>query len=95
MDDDGKQGLEEDDLLDDAEVDALIRDTIVQTIGTDTHFDHNSFSQWTTEIIEGTLKRLAALGKPFKYVVTCNLAQKVIPSETSKMNLINRFKMTL
>lgn len=80
MDDDGKQGLEEDDLLDDAEVDALIRDTIVQTIGTDTQFDHDRFSQWTTEIIEGTLKRLAALGKPFKYVVTCNLAQQVIPS---------------
>lgn len=77
MEDDGKQGLEEDDLLDDADIDALIRDTIVQTIGSDTYFDHDSMGQWTNEILEGSLKRLAALGKPFKYVVTCNLAQKV------------------
>lgn len=77
MDDDGKQGLEEDDLLDDAEVDALIRESIVQTLGSDCQFEHSNMNQWTNEIIEGCLKRLAGLGKPFKYVVTCNLAQKV------------------
>lgn len=76
MDDDGKQGLEEDDLLDDAEVDTLIRAVIVQTVG-DNQFDYQSASQWTSEIIEECLKKLAGLSKPFKYVVTCNLAQKV------------------
>lgn len=75
-DDDGRQGLQEDDLLDDAEIDTLIRDIITQTIG-DSLFEHANVTSWTTEIVEGCLKRLAALRKPFKYVVTCNLAQKV------------------
>ena len=75
-DDDGRQGLQEDDLLDDAEIDTLIRDAILQTVG-DSLFDHEQIIVWTNEIVEGCLKRLANLTKPFKYVVTCNLAQKV------------------
>ncbi len=75
-DDDGRQGLQEDDLLDDAEVDTLIRDTISQTIG-ECLFDHAQMSTWTDEIVEGCLKRLNNMKKPFKYVVSCNLAQKV------------------
>ena len=77
-DDDGRQGLQEDDLLDDAEVDGLIRDTINQIIG-DSLFDHANIQAWTTEIVNGCLKRLASQRKPFKYVVTCNIAQKVHP----------------
>ncbi|EIE23536.1 dynein light chain 9, partial [Coccomyxa subellipsoidea C-169] len=61
--------------LDDAEVDALIRETIVLTLGSDSQFDHNNMNQWTNEIIEGCLKRLAGLGKPFKYVVPGDLLQ--------------------
>lgn len=76
FDDDARQGLQEDDLLDDAEVDTLIRDAILQTVG-DSLFDHEQITVWTNEIVEGCLKRLANLTKPFKYVVTCNLAQKV------------------
>jgi dynein light chain Tctex-type 1 len=30
----------------------------------------------SANIVEGALKRLAALNKPFKYVLTCNLTQK-------------------
>jgi dynein light chain Tctex-type 1 len=78
MDDDGKQGLEEDDLLDDAEVDTLIREVVVRTIG-DSHFDRESASRWTSEILAECLKKLTALSKPFKYVVTCNLAEKASP----------------
>lgn len=77
-DDDGRQGLQEDDLLDNAEVDGLIRDTINQTIG-DSLFDHANIKTWTTDIVDGCLKRLASQRKPFKYVVTCNVAQKVHP----------------
>lgn len=77
-DDDGRQGLQEDDLLDDTEVDGLIRDTINQTIG-ESLFDHANIKAWTTEIVDGCLKRLASQRKPFKYVVTCNIAQKVHP----------------
>ena len=46
-----------------------------QTIG-DSQFSHGKLNAWTNNIIEGCLKKLAALGKPFKYVVTCNLVQK-------------------
>ena len=77
-DDDGRQGLQEDDLLDNAEVDGLIRDTINQTIG-DSLFDHANIKAWTTDIVDGCLKCLASQRKPFKYVVTCNVAQKVYP----------------
>ena len=80
-DDDGRQGLQEDDLLDDAEVDTLIRDTISQTIG-ECLFDHAQMATWTDEIVEGCLKRLNNLRKPFKYVVSCNLAQKVRVHDT-------------
>ena len=48
---------------------------IVQAIG-DSQFAHSKLNLWTNNIVEGCLKKLAALGKPFKYVVTCNLVQK-------------------
>ena len=75
-DEDARQGLAEDDLLDEAEVDTLVREAIILAVG-DTPFQHEKFNQWTNGIIEGCLKKLAALAKPFKYVVSCNLSQKV------------------
>lgn len=47
----------------------------MQVVG-DNAFAHSKIDQWSSNIIEGALKRLAALGKPFKYIVTCNLTQK-------------------
>ena len=76
LDEDARQGLEEDDLLDDAEVDTLVREAIAQALG-ETQFKHDMVTQWTNGIIEGCLKRLSVLAKPFKYVVTCSLSQKV------------------
>ena len=32
--------------------------------------------QWTSNIVEQALKRLTALGKPFKYAVTAAIMQK-------------------
>lgn len=32
--------------------------------------------QWTNQCLENCLKRLTALNKPFKYVVTCIILQK-------------------
>jgi len=71
------QGLQEDDLLEESEVDTMMRQIISQTVG-DKQLDHNSIDQWTTEIIEGCLKRLTAFGKPFKFIVVCNVSQKVL-----------------
>ena len=47
----------------------------LQTIG-DAQFMLPKINQWSSNVVEGCLKRLAALNKPFKYVVTCNMTQK-------------------
>lgn len=33
-------------------------------------------SAWTNQCLEGCMKRLTALGKPYKYVATCIIMQK-------------------
>jgi dynein light chain Tctex-type 1 len=68
-------GIHEDELIDDAEVDSMIREAIAQVVS-DNPFIHAKINAWSSNIVEGCLKRLAALQKPFKYVVTCNLSQK-------------------
>jgi dynein light chain Tctex-type 1 len=68
-------GLTEDDLIDDAEVDTMVREAILAAVG-DSQFLHAKIDAWSGNIVEGCLKRLAALSKPFKYVLTCNLTQK-------------------
>ena len=61
----GEHTLCEEDLVDDAEVDTLIREAVAQVMG-ESMFLHTKTSQWTANIVEGCLKRLAALSKPFK-----------------------------
>lgn len=76
MEDEGLiDGLTEDDLVDDAEVDTMVRESISTSVG-DNQFLHAKIDTWSANVVEGCLKRLAALNKPFKYVVTCNLTQK-------------------
>lgn len=70
------EGLTEDDLIDDAEVDTMVRESINQAIGDGNQIIHSKLDTWTSNIIEGCFKRLTALSKPFKYIVTCNLSQK-------------------
>lgn len=69
------EGINEEDLMDDAEVDTMIRESITQVLG-DAIFLHSKIDVWVANIVEGCLKRLAAFSKPFKYVVTCNLQQQ-------------------
>ncbi len=68
-------GLNDDDLMDDAEVDTMVREAITATVG-ENQFVHSKIDAWSNNIVEGCLKKLAALNKPFKYVLTCNLTQK-------------------
>jgi dynein light chain Tctex-type 1 len=68
-------GMTEEDLMDDAEVDSMVREAINAAVG-DNQFLHSKIDLWSNNIVEGCLKRLAAVGKPFKYIVTCNLMQK-------------------
>ena len=69
------EGWNEEDLVDDAEVDTMIRESLTQVIG-DAAFLHAKCDIWVANVVEGCLKRLAAFQKPFKYIVTCNLQQK-------------------
>lgn len=61
----GQPLLQEEDLVDDADVDTLLREAIIQVMG-DNQFIHTKTAQWSASIVEGCLKRLAALAKPFK-----------------------------
>lgn len=70
MEDEGAppfDGLTEDDLLEDAEVDTMVREAITASVG-DNQFLHTKIDVWSNNIVEGCLKRLAALNKPFKCV---------------------------
>ena len=73
---DGRQGLTEDQLIDDAMMDTLIRESVSQTVG-DNAFSQARVHQWTSSMTDGCLKRLAALNKPFKYVCHFTLGQRV------------------
>jgi len=39
-------------------------------------YHHNKVAQWTSNVVEQCLRRLTALNKPFKYIVTCIIMQK-------------------
>jgi len=57
------------------EVNMVIKESVETTIGANT-YQHNKVSQWSSNIVEQSLKRLTALGKPFKYVVSVVILQK-------------------
>eukprot|EP00735_Rhodelphis_limneticus_P005312 TRINITY_DN17100_c0_g1::TRINITY_DN17100_c0_g1_i1::g.20946::m.20946 TRINITY_DN17100_c0_g1::TRINITY_DN17100_c0_g1_i1::g.20946 ORF type:complete len:131 (+),score=-0.94,sp/Q9Z336/DYLT1_RAT/69.03/7e-57,Tctex-1/PF03645.8/1.8e-37 TRINITY_DN17100_c0_g1_i1:54-395(+) len=68
------QGSEETSFVPD-DVNGIIRETIDQLLG-NTTYQHNKIGQWTSNVVEQCLKRLTALNKPFKYIVTCIIMQK-------------------
>eukprot|EP01113_Clastostelium_recurvatum_P029277 TRINITY_DN3530_c0_g1_i1.p1 TRINITY_DN3530_c0_g1~~TRINITY_DN3530_c0_g1_i1.p1 ORF type:complete len:122 (+),score=18.42 TRINITY_DN3530_c0_g1_i1:25-366(+) len=39
-------------------------------------YHHSKVGQWTSNVVEQCLRRLTALNKPFKYIVTCIIMQK-------------------
>ena len=61
----GQPLLREDELVDDGDVDTLLREAIIQVMG-ENQFVHTKAGQWSANIVEGCLKRLSALAKPFK-----------------------------
>lgn len=61
----GQALLQEEDLIDETDIDTLVREAIAQVIG-ENQFIHTKAGQWSANIVEGCLKRLAALAKPFK-----------------------------
>eukprot|EP00126_Sphaerothecum_destruens_P008135 Sdes_comp20101_c0_seq1m13098 len=57
------------------EVNNIIKESIEQSLQ-NTVYNHNKVSQWTANVVELCLKKLTALNKPFKYVVTNIIMQK-------------------
>ncbi len=56
-------------------MEGIIRDVVAATIG-EAPFQHAKMTPWVEAITEGCMKRLVALAKPFKFVVTTNVSQK-------------------
>lgn len=61
-------------VVEDAE--AIVRNAIHSTLN---EFNYNSkkVNEWTNSIVTGCLKELQALGRPFKYIITCVIMQKI------------------
>ena len=58
------------------EVQVLVNETVNTVIGSG-QFQHSLVDKWTSYVVEGCLKKLASLGKPLKYIVSCNIQQRV------------------
>ena len=50
------------------EVEALVKESI-DAVLENAPYKHDFVGQWTNDVVETCVKRLAGLGKPFKYVV--------------------------
>eukprot|EP00049_Salpingoeca_infusionum_P023403 m.11941 g.11941 ORF g.11941 m.11941 type:complete len:114 (+) comp5784_c0_seq2:120-461(+) len=57
------------------DVSLIIKESVEQSIGQNS-YQHSKVNQWTSNVVEQCLKRLTALGKPFKYIVNCVTLQK-------------------
>mmetsp|Transcript_11073 Transcript_11073/g.32935 ORF Transcript_11073/g.32935 Transcript_11073/m.32935 type:complete len:116 (-) Transcript_11073:19-366(-) len=57
------------------DVSNIIKESI-DAVLQNTQYSEAKVSQWTSSCLENCIKRLTALNKPFKYVVTCAIMQK-------------------
>lgn len=57
------------------DVTAIIKEGI-DSVLTNTTYNHIKVPQWTSNVIESCMKKLKDTGKPFKYIVTAILIQK-------------------
>ena len=57
------------------EVKQHVNQAIESTLSTAV-YTHSNVPQWTSDVVEGAMKKLTQLQKPFKYIVTCIIMQK-------------------
>lgn len=57
------------------DVAAIIKEAI-ETVLMPCTYNHTKVPQWTNNVIEGCMKKLKDLNKPFKYIVTAVVMQK-------------------
>ena len=62
-------------MFDGDEVNGIIKACIDEQL-LNAPYKHAFVGTWTSNIVEGCVKQLTALKKPFKYVVTCVIMQK-------------------
>ncbi|CAG8568956.1 2509_t:CDS:2 [Cetraspora pellucida] len=58
------------------EVKNIVKEIVEATILQDSAYLHSRISNWNAVIVENTVKRLAALNKSIKYIVTCTIFEK-------------------
>ncbi|KAF0369749.1 Dynein light chain Tctex-type 1 [Gigaspora margarita] len=58
------------------EVKIIVKEIVESTILQDSAYLHSRISNWNAIIVENTVKRLAALNKSIKYIVTCTIFEK-------------------
>ncbi|CAG8555635.1 11189_t:CDS:2 [Diversispora eburnea] len=58
------------------EVKHIIKEVVETTILQDSAYLHSRVSNWNAIIVEHVTKKLAALSKSFKYIVTCTIFEK-------------------
>lgn len=59
------------------EVEQFIRKAIHVALGGDAQYNPKKVNEWTNGIVTNVLKDLQALNRPFKYVITCIITQKI------------------
>jgi len=57
------------------EVKNIVKEAVEETLK-GANYQHAQVPKWSNAVVEQSLKRLTALNKPFKYVVTCVIMQK-------------------
>ncbi|CAG8736998.1 29686_t:CDS:2, partial [Racocetra persica] len=62
------------------EVKSIVKEACIKmveaTILPDSAYLHSRISHWSATIVENTVKKLAALNKSIKYIVTCTIFEK-------------------
>eukprot|EP00667_Euglena_gracilis_P025470 EG_transcript_29924 len=58
------------------EVNVIVKDAVDSVVGGNMQYDHSKVSHWINTIVETCLKKLTALNKPFKFVITCMIMRK-------------------
>ncbi|KIZ03887.1 Dynein light chain Tctex-type 1 [Monoraphidium neglectum] len=57
------------------EVTAIVKEAVDGVLAAEA-YNEQMVGRWTSNCLEGCVKRLVALGKPYKYIVTCTIMQK-------------------
>lgn len=70
----GLDGLREEDVLQDREVSHVLL-SVIPTVVT-VAYSEEQVADWLAAITDGCLRSLAALRRPYKYVVSCHISQK-------------------